>query len=689
MMNRALLKAPLRYPQVARALAFRSSTGVYHQTFPTCSIYKFSRRTLTSNSCLASDRPPSSQFPPNPPVIEENDPTTQNQAAEPSQHIPWYLQEETPLPAAEISSRQQIPELPENPPKILPVLLEYVFKDLGLDDLRLFDLRDLETPPALGANVIMIIGTTRSVKHLNVSADRLCRWLRSTWKLSPYADGLLGRNELKIKLRRKARRARLASRTGTIFDDKDDGITTGWICVNAGVVEKTPIQEKPDPVFEGFGTLGVGTRVVVQLFTEEKREEVDLDGLWEQNLARAERARQTPSKIPSDAPEEVRSPNSMKTSPSDREIRHVTRPSVSLPLDQRRQFHSRSRLQHSDLEQEVDGAQRAIASQPPRFSDPLEPRNEADSGFHTRSLFERLLDLPDKRVRRELGSGLEDENSTLFLRLFYDSLARSSVEDKALAQVELACIAISRQHPGYTKESLHLKILGCFASGCFVSEELTSQVVLALLTAHPAPDKKSKPWLPDSDKEAALSVLDHMSLRGMDVLTLKFFNKLYTAASLPTTPDNNNNNNNSSNNRNVSGGAKHIAQLLDILDVPFDPEQARIHMMLRFRNGDFDGFWKWWRKLPLLGSPRTYEDYETLFKLHAVLKDRLRARDCASTWVPMMSREDPPIPLEGELLHNVMYCIVVAEPEIEKQVEEGSTSALAQLWEECQMRIQE
>lgn len=157
----------------------------------------------------------------------------------------------------------------------------------------MFDLRHLETPPALGANVIMIIGTARSVKHLNVAADRLCRWLRSTYKLSPYADGLLGRNELKIKLRRKARRARIASQSGAIVDEKDDGITTGWICVNAGVVEEAPVQEREDfQGFEGFGAINAGTRVVVQMFTEDKRAEVDLDGLWQGNLDRARRQKQ-------------------------------------------------------------------------------------------------------------------------------------------------------------------------------------------------------------------------------------------------------------------------------------------------------------------------------------------------------------------------------------------------------------
>ncbi|PWY91568.1 hypothetical protein BO94DRAFT_584178 [Aspergillus sclerotioniger CBS 115572] len=281
-MNRLFLRGSWCHKQLLRVPSSIPSPVAFRPTL------HYVNRPFASVSRLQSERPssPSSSEAPTASLEE----TTSTPASDNSSHIPWYLQEETPLAESrQILSPDQIPELPENSPAILPALLEYVFKDLGLDALKLLDLRTLETPPALGANVIMLIGTARSVKHLNVSADRLCRWLRSTYKLSPYADGLLGRNELKIKLRRKARRARLASRSGTMFDEKDDGITTGWICVNAGVVEEAPLQERQDYSFEGFGHTAPGTRVVVQIFTEEKRGEVDLEGLWKNRAEREKR----------------------------------------------------------------------------------------------------------------------------------------------------------------------------------------------------------------------------------------------------------------------------------------------------------------------------------------------------------------------------------------------------------------
>jgi hypothetical protein len=268
-----------------------------------------------SPSSLASD---ASETPPALPHSEH---------VESESSIPWYLQVEEPAPPSTpilpLLSRQEIPPLPANPPSILSPVLEYLSTQVGLDDLVLLDLRHLDPPPALGSNLLMIIGTARSVKHLNVSADRLCRWVRKEYKLRPFADGLLGRNELKLKLRRKARRLKLAQSVGNTTMEQesvDDGITTGWICVNMGLVDmdipveqdgvNTPgavvdqaetkneaeeEEEYQNPAEEdsyvGFGSKNTAPRIVVQMFTEEKRVDMDLEGLWAgRNTRRARQA---------------------------------------------------------------------------------------------------------------------------------------------------------------------------------------------------------------------------------------------------------------------------------------------------------------------------------------------------------------------------------------------------------------
>lgn len=279
---------------------------------------------------------------------ESSDQIRQNQsesiAKDIDSSVPWYLQVEEPSPPTSNTIRpllaaQEIPLLPEDPPEILDPILNHLSIQIGLDHLTILDLRSLDPPSALGANLLMILGTARSTKHLNTSADRFCRWLRATYGLRPYADGLLGRNELKLKLRRKNRKLKLAQSVGNttaIPSDYDDGIGTGWICCNLGSVEgakmsgtqtqsingQTEQQEgeisilsprdqehildneeaeyknpESGPVasdfkYQGFGSESFAPRIVVQMFTEEKRLEMDLEGLWEARIVRRETRRE-------------------------------------------------------------------------------------------------------------------------------------------------------------------------------------------------------------------------------------------------------------------------------------------------------------------------------------------------------------------------------------------------------------
>lgn len=677
-MYRALPKGPMWScrRELVRSFSLISGMSSARRSLSLPPIYNHVR-TFASVPRLLSSNPPE----PHSIALGEKDNQLEAEASTPNQHIPWYLQEETPVTESQpVSSRDHLPELPENPPAILPVMLEYSFKDLGLDDLRLFDLRSLETPPALGANVIMVIGTARSVKHLNVAADRLCRWLRSTYKLSPYADGLLGRNELKIRLRRKARRARLASQSGTMADEKDDGITTGWICVNAGVVEEpcaAAQQEAKTQGFEGFGTINAGTRVVVQMFTEEKRAEVNLEGLWQATLDRVARQKQRDAESVANAsPEEVRGPMTTSRLFSDRGFRNISRSPVNIPLGQTRDLHNNSSFR-TNSGQDVHSIQETVPIQ--------DHTHSSDVVNHKRSitsLIDYLSSLPNEQAQLELGTGPDDRDSTRFLQSFYDSPPECPAESAALAQVQLICVAIAKQHQAYTKEKLWKSFIDYSICGYHVSEDLGFHVVSALLTKRPIDNQnvETSSGLLDKDKELALRILEHLSLRGTNVLNMKFLTMLYTALSpesLEAVPQSS-----------KEGQALYrISQLIHMLNIPFDPEQARILMVLLFRNHDYDGFWKLWRRLPLDGSSRSSADYERLFELHAELGDERRSRDCLSSWIPMMAREDPPIALERPLLRHVMYCLVIADPEIEHTASTGSTSNLAQLWRECRAKM--
>ncbi|KAK3076815.1 hypothetical protein LTS18_011973, partial [Coniosporium uncinatum] len=234
----------------------------------------------------------------------ENDTSTPH---DPS--LPWYLQPQSSSStntAHPFPDHQNLPSLPLNPPPALHPILTHLSHQIGLDDLSILDLRTLDPPAALGSNLIMLFGNARSEKHLHVSADRFCRWLRAEHALRPRADGLLGRNELKLRAKRKAKRSRLLAAAGTSSmetgtsssGEGGDDNKMGWICCTIGRVEaaegagtggfEEAALESEEGGFVGFGTRRSGVTLVVQMFTERRREELDLEGLWSGVLEKQE-----------------------------------------------------------------------------------------------------------------------------------------------------------------------------------------------------------------------------------------------------------------------------------------------------------------------------------------------------------------------------------------------------------------
>ncbi|KAL2000549.1 hypothetical protein VTN02DRAFT_2936 [Thermoascus thermophilus] len=303
-------------------------------------------------------------------------------------------------------------------------------------------------------------------------------------------------------------------------------------------------------------------------------------------------------------------------------------------------------------------------------------------------LFQYLTGLSESRVRDELGNGPDDRDSTHFLRLFYN--ITPSVAEMAVARMMLMCLAISLQHPAYSKERLWETFQENVHRGYQISDDLGMEVVSAMLTERPVDPSTGEPAnvLPDSDKELALRVLDHLSLQGTDVMNMTVFKMLYKAAGAAA-PAMEGKADEVAGSGNANERQYRVRRVMDALNVSFDAEQARELMVLCFRNQDYDGFWKLWRKFPMHGIRRSSEDYATLFQLHAQLGDERRARDCVSTWVTMMEREEPPVPLEGEVAQRLMSCIEVADPFVQERVSEGSISPLPMLYSRCQEALEQ
>ncbi|PTB64659.1 hypothetical protein BBK36DRAFT_1176989 [Trichoderma citrinoviride] len=261
-----------------------------------------------------------------------------------SADTPWFLDVEPPrrAPLQHIAS---LPKVPEDAPPLLEPMMKYIYEDMGLDELSMLDLRDLDPPAALGPNLIMIFGTARSERHLHISAGRFVRWLRKNHQVGARADGLIGPGELKTKLRRLRKKAKMLGTNTMILPGSDNGISTGWVCVNFrahdhGAQESTSYDESGR--FSGFGTPLTGTTVVVQCMTESRRNELDLETLWrgilKRNMEQMQKIKGKKVVDPSELESMVSAKIQMPDSPSAQQWQ-----ALKLASQQQRQFSTMAR----------------------------------------------------------------------------------------------------------------------------------------------------------------------------------------------------------------------------------------------------------------------------------------------------------------------------------------------------------
>ncbi|PHH67913.1 hypothetical protein CDD80_415 [Ophiocordyceps camponoti-rufipedis] len=202
------------------------------------------------------------------------------------QSKPWFLKVDPPSKPW-TPHQVTLPKLPEDSPSLLEPMMQYVYDDMGLDDLALLDLRELDPSASLGPSLIMMIATARSGRHLHVSAGRFVRWLRRNHGVRARGDGLIGSALLRTKLRRLRKRAKLMGTNSMVLPQGDHGLTTDWVCVTfstgpepAAEVEKYDASGR----LSGFNREYSGTTIAVQCLTEQRRKELDLEGLWQEQL---------------------------------------------------------------------------------------------------------------------------------------------------------------------------------------------------------------------------------------------------------------------------------------------------------------------------------------------------------------------------------------------------------------------
>lgn len=672
----------------------------------------------------------SPEHPPPAPETETRRKPPTNQRA-----IPWYLRKDvkqqdlSPL-SAHAKTRQALPQLPANPPPILQDVLVHTSTALGVDDLTLLDLRHLDPPPALGTNLLMLIGTARSVKHLNVAADKLCRWLRREHKLAPSADGLLGRQELKVRLRRKAKRSKLARSVGGVWGQADDdGIVTGWISVDVGIVDdgmqlqqQQQRQSVPDVAaavaarkqrekeagFVGFGAEPSGCRLVIQLMTEQKRTDVDLESLWGEALARNDKINGI------DGPGARRRPTVGPSVLASRDA-GLGRPSdfssnKSSPLSQfsTRGFTQTRRMSTASVTRD---SQTPISIR--RIGQPIKIYRPSQGREDTLSSLQNLSNLTPEEQLGQLGSGPHDKTSTPFLRQFHDEYTTAPVMKRPRYMVQLICKAIHARHPGYTKLHLFNAFQELTASTLNINRAQILRVLDAMLvppTAPPPPppsatdDPSVRPVLrlPDSDLECLLKIITYMGIRGLhDIsdqsLTLTYLYlaicfsapvRLQRKASLPQSVDTERAYPVSRNElQAVVARQTRLRKILKIAGTRFSREHFLPLLRAQLNQGDAGAFWDMWRHAVFVGIPRTRRCYVFFFEILAERANEKLIREALAVYVPMMGHEETPVSLDGDVAKAVMRCLLVVDPLLPAQAEQGVRSPLVSLWTRCMENV--
>lgn len=171
---------------------------------------------------------------------------------------PWYLRD-TPSDSSDIV----LPEVPSGSPDSLHSISRFCAQDLGLQEIQIFDLSLL--PQSHPSSVVnqpadyMIIGSGNSEKHVFNAGKELQYHLKHNYDTSPVVEGLVG-TTVGAKARRRLLRS--SNKRAPATDNDYGRAANSWLMCNTTV----------DGIF-------------VHILTGSRRNELDLESLWMEELA--------------------------------------------------------------------------------------------------------------------------------------------------------------------------------------------------------------------------------------------------------------------------------------------------------------------------------------------------------------------------------------------------------------------
>lgn len=561
-----------------------------------------------------------------------------------SEDAPWYLQEEPPRHPTLVPELQPLPDIPKDTPGILGDLVKCLAEDMGLDDLNLMDLRSLDPPAALGPSLIMIFGSARSDRHLHISAGRLKSWLRKKG-FNAHADGLIGRKDFKIALRRRQRRAKLL---GTTPSPAESGLTTRWICMNLGTIEYTSTEEMPfesdSGTMTGFGVRQTGgTTIVVQMFTESKRKELELELLWSRILARRGNKRLVEDDL--EYAEADAHPNEVSIFTEGGSPKILTKPA------QRRFFSTSSRR----LAPPNESNQVTNPSTPTRASSSvdilLDPvKSLAAKTAELEQMQAEFAGLPYSQAVETIAP-LESGHQSPWIERWSAVIKHLAAEQSWRFRLWLVAagrkLGIQAYTLGYLRDLVQeLELLGII---CQRSQYL--DLLQAVYLEHPESNTSVA-----EQSDLALYILNIMFERGEPIMNTDVFVSLLESLARTNSP---------------SEQKGHIQTVLEkaILqaDLPYIGEEGTIQLLDAYAAQDnWDRWWDVWRMAPQHGLPRSERLYTHMWATIAASQHQRRCREALRSYFSEMLNEQPPVKPEGAVKEALEACMRVAEPEAEE-----------------------
>ena len=521
--------------------------------------------------------------------------------------------------------------------------------------------------------------------------------------MKPYADGLLGRNELKLKIKRKARRAKLFGASGSSsIRSSDDGTGSGWICVNLGSVHTgfgaAEGVETDDTGFVGFGETSTDVKIVVQMMTEEKRGQVDLESLWQGVLrGTTKRYEQQPADL---GGAEGDAANSAKYAPAEVQRRSLLASYPPSPLNQQiiRGFHSgpTSRFPASADNKMVSkiGKDFFTDTKVETRDPPTRKHHDMDAlpkhlmkashvlrkgtQFHVLSPevssnflqahASYLEGLGPTDARRALGWGQNDKSSTQFLRSFYACRPSFMEMDHWNSILELHLHAISINHPGYKVFRL-VEILSQMELHGISIPAKVFQRVLECILLNPLIASPSDTFEEEDVSFAALNtlrrhlsisfkVLEKMEIHGHPVCTEPILLLYHEAISNPRFRQRPLL---LSNDQKLWVQYQFQKTLAVLLHQPI-PSVYKLAMLRAYAyQKNWEPFWRVWTSFPQTMQSRTPEMYALMFNAVADSGHQAKAMQTLEENVVQMARERPRVEMEGDVALGVWRCLNVAK----------------------------